>query len=228
MRPALALALALALAPSMACTKKDEPTKAGGTTAPAVVYGDTAKKENAVNLPAAGTPPPATPVPSDFGAVWDLPLHTLKGQATTLAAYKGKAVLVVNVASQCGLTPQYAALEAVQEKYAAKGFTVVGFPCNQFGGQEPGSAEEIQTFCSTNYGITFPIMEKTEVNGEGRSPLYAKLTPIADAKGHTGDIRWNFEKFLISADGSQITRFEPQTTPDDPAVIGAIEAALPR
>ena len=207
-----------------ACKKEPAPA----ATPKPVVYGDTAKKEHAVNLPAAGTPPPATPAPSDFGGIWDVPLKTLKGQPTTLAAYKGKAVLVVNVASECGLTPQYAALEAVQEKYASKGFTVVGFPCNQFGGQEPGTAEEIQTFCSTNYGITFPIMEKVEVNGAAKSPVYGKLTPIADASGHTGDIRWNFEKFLISADGKTVTRFSPKTTPDDPTMIGAIEAALPK
>jgi glutathione peroxidase len=191
-------------------------------------YGDHAKQEKTpVNLPPPGTPPPATPVPADFASIWEVPLKTLDGKPTTLAAHKGKAVLVVNVASQCGLTPQYAALEAVQDKYAAKGFTVVGFPCNQFGGQEPGSAEEIAQFCSVNYGISFPIMEKIDVNGNARNPVYAKLTTIADAGGHSGDIRWNFEKFLISADGSQITRFSPKTKPEDPSVIGAIEAALP-
>lgn len=213
-----------ALVASGGCSKQ----KPVAERTPEVVYGDTAQKEHAVNLPAPGTPPPATPVAADFAAVWDIPLKSLKGAPTTLGAYRGKAVLVVNVASQCGLTPQYAALEAVQEKYAARGFTVVGFPCNQFGGQEPGTAEEIQTFCSTNYGITFPIMEKIEVNGAGRHPVYRALTAIADAGGHQGDIRWNFEKFLISADGKTVTRFAPQTTPDDPAVIGAIEAALPR
>jgi glutathione peroxidase len=223
MRTLVAGAAATALC-LLACKKEPAPSEHPKN----VVYGETAKKEQAVNLPAAGTPPPATPAPAEFGAIWDLPLKTLKGQPTTLAAYKGKAVLVVNVASECGLTPQYAALEAVQEKYASKGFTVVGFPCNQFGGQEPGTAEEIQTFCSTNYGITFPIMEKIEVNGDGKSPVYKTLEPIADASGHTGDIRWNFEKFLISADGTTITRFSPKTTPDDPTVIGAIEAALPK
>ena len=204
--------------------RKDEPAAKG----PPVVYGPTAKKEKPVNLPAPGTPPPASPAPADFGSVWEVPLKTLSGKPTTLAEHKGKAVLVVNVASQCGLTPQYAALEAVQEKYEAKGFTVVGFPCNQFGGQEPGTAEEIQTFCSTNYGITFPIMEKIEVNGPNRNPVYTKLTSFADASGHQGDIRWNFEKFLISADGSKVTRFSPKMTPDDPALIGAIEASLPK
>ena len=136
--------------------------------------------------------------------------------------------MLVNVASQCGNTPQYATLEALQKKYASKGFTVVGFPCNQFGGQEPGTAEEISQFCATNYGITFPIMEKIEVNGEGAHPIYKLLEPIADASGHTGDIRWNFEKFVVSADGTQVTRFAPKTKPDDPAVIAALENALPR
>ena len=135
--------------------------------------------------------------------------------------------MLVNVASQCGNTPQYAALEALQKKYGPKGFTVIGFPCNQFGEQEPGTAEEIQTFCATNYGITFPIMEKIEVNGEHRNDIYKALTPIADASGHAGDIRWNFEKFVVAADGKHITRFKPQTKPDDPAVIAAVEAALP-
>ena len=160
--------------------------------------------------------------------MWNAPIKTLQGQDGDLAAYKGKALLLVNVASKCGLTPQYSALEALQKKYGPKGFTVVGFPCNQFGGQEPGTADEIETFCSTTYGVTFPMMEKIEVNGPGRHPIYQELTQIADASGHTGDIRWNFEKFVISADGTQITRFDPRTTPDDPAVIAAIEAALPR
>jgi glutathione peroxidase len=215
----------LAVLTLCAACKKDDPAPRASSNGPATAI---AKKETTVNLPAAGTPPPAVPAPADFGAIWDLPLHTLQGADTSLAAFKGKAVLVVNVASKCGLTPQYAALEALQDKYAAKGFTVVGFPCNQFGGQEPGTSEQIAEFCSATYGVTFPMMEKTEVNGAGRSPVYAKLTPIADATGHTGDIRWNFEKFLISADGTKITRFDPKTAPDNPAVIGAIEQALPR
>jgi glutathione peroxidase len=180
----------------------------------------------------AGDPAKEKPVVTshrtDLGAVWQTPLQTLQGEPTTLAAHQGKAVLVVNVASQCGLTPQYAQLEALQQRYAGKGFTVVGFPCNQFGGQEPGSAEEIAEFCSSTYGITFPMMEKIEVNGEGRHPIYAALTPVPDAAGHQGDIRWNFEKFLIGADGASVTRFSPKTTPDDPTVIAAIEQALPR
>lgn len=154
------------------------------------------------------------------------PIHTLHGEETSLGAFDGKSILAVNVASKCGLTPQYTGLEALQEKYAGRGFTVVGFPCNQFGGQEPGSAEEIQTFCTVNYGVTFPLMEKIEVNGDGRHPIYAALTEVADAEGHSGDIRWNFEKFLITPDGS-VTRFAPAVTPEDPALVGAIEASLP-
>ena len=162
--------------------------------------------------------------------MWNVPIKTLQGKDAKLSDFKGKALLLVNVASKCGLTPQYTTLEALQKKYGPQGFTVVGFPCNQFGGQEPGSAEEIQQFCSTNYGITFPIMEKIEVNGPGRHEVYKSLTAIKDTKGEPddGNIRWNFEKFVISADGTQITRFSPKTTPDDPAVIAAVEAALPK
>lgn len=170
--------------------------------------------------------PPVTaqPLPA---AIWDAPIKTLDGTPTSLAAYKGKALLVVNVASQCGLTPQYTQLEELQKKYEGKGFTVLGFPCNQFGGQEPGSAEEIKEFCSMNYGVTFPLMEKIEVNGGGRHPIYRELTKVADDGGHQGDIRWNFEKFVISADGTEVTRFNPKVKPDDPTVVAAIEQALP-
>jgi glutathione peroxidase len=154
------------------------------------------------------------------------PIHTLRGEETSLGAFAGKSILAVNVASKCGLTPQYTGLEALQKKYADRGFTVVGFPSNQFGGQEPGSAEEIETFCSTTYGVTFPMMEKIEVNGDQRHPIYAELTEVADSEGHSGDIRWNFEKFLIAPDGT-VTRFSPMVTPEDPALVGAIEASLP-
>lgn len=154
------------------------------------------------------------------------PIHTLKGDQSSLAEFEGKAILAVNVASNCGLTPQYTGLEALQQTYSDRGFTVVGFPCNQFGGQEPGTAEDIETFCSTTYGVTFPVMEKIEVNGENRHPIYAELTKTADAEGHSGDIHWNFEKFLIAPDGA-VTRFSPVVTPEDPALVGAIEAALP-
>lgn len=170
----------------------------------------------------------ATPPAKEPSAMWTAPIKTLQGQDTTLAAHRGKALLLVNVASKCGLTPQYTALEQLQQRYAAKGFTVIGFPCNQFAGQEPGSAEEIQEFCSTTYGVTFPMTEKIEVNGAGRHAIYQALAPIADASGHAGDIRWNFEKFVVSADGATITRFSPKTAPDDPAVVAAVEAALPK
>jgi glutathione peroxidase len=214
------LALVAALA---ACSK--EPAK---SAQPPVEKGSMAASFDPGKLPPPGTAPaPAAMTPAQE-PIWTAPIKTLKGEPTTLASYKGKALMIVNVASQCGNTPQYATLEALQKKYEAKGFTVVGFPCNQFGGQEPGTAEEISTFCATNYGITFPIMEKIEVNGDGAHPIYKALEPIADASGHTGDIRWNFEKFVVSADGTKVTRFAPKTKPDDPAVIAAVEAALPK
>ncbi len=154
--------------------------------------------------------------------IYSTPLTTLQGEASSLAAYEGDAILIVNVASKCGLTPQYEGLEALQRTYGTRGFTVVGFPCNQFMGQEPGTAEEILEFCSTTYGVTFPLFEKIDVNGENRHPLYAELCAVADAEGYSGDIRWNFEKFLVSPDGT-IQRFSPQVTPEDPALVEAIE-----
>jgi glutathione peroxidase len=157
--------------------------------------------------------------------IYDVPLHTLDGEPSSLAPYDGKTVLVVNVASKCGLTPQYEGLEQLQKTYADRDFSVVGFPCNQFAGQEPGTAEEIQTFCSTTYGVTFPLFEKIDVNGENQSPIYATLNQTADAEGYSGDIRWNFEKFLIGPDGS-VQRFAPKVTPEDPILISAIEADL--
>ena len=169
-----------------------------------------------------------TTTPSPVPSLWDAPIRTLQGAATKLADFRGKALLLVNVASKCGLTPQYTALEALHEKHGPKGFTVLGFPCNQFGAQEPGTPEQIQTFCSNSYGVTFPLTEKIEVNGANRHPIYRELTKVADASGQAGDIRWNFEKFVVSADGTRITRFGPQVAPDDPAVIAAVEAALPR
>ncbi|MFD7443850.1 glutathione peroxidase [Streptomyces sp. NPDC059909] len=155
----------------------------------------------------------------------DIPLRTLTGDPTSLADYADTTVLLVNVASKCGLTPQYAGLERLQKQYADRGFTVLGVPCNQFAGQEPGSAEEIQTFCSTTYGVSFPLLEKTDVNGDGRHPLYAELTKVADAEGEAGDVQWNFEKFLISPQG-EVTRFRPRTEPEAPEVVAAIEALL--
>jgi glutathione peroxidase len=190
-----------------------------------VVVGAACSKEPPPKATVA-TPPPVTVAKET--PMWNAALKTLHGKDTKLADYKGKALLLVNVASQCGLTPQYTQLEALQKEYGPKGFTVIGFPCNQFGEQEPGSAEEIETFCSTKYGVTFPMMEKIEVNGGGRHEVYKSLTSLADARGYTGDIRWNFEKFVVSADGTQITRFHPKTKPDDPTVIAAIESALPK
>ncbi|MFE9250499.1 glutathione peroxidase [Streptomyces sp. NPDC007088] len=159
--------------------------------------------------------------------VHDVKIDALTGGPAALDQYRGKALLIVNVASKCGLTPQYAALERLHESYADRGFSVLGVPCNQFMGQEPGSAEEIASFCSATYGVTFPLTEKTEVNGEGRHPLYQQLVEVPDAGGHTGDIRWNFEKFVIDGDGEVVARFAPQTEPDAPEVLAAIERALP-
>ena len=218
----------LALIAVLAACSKESPSKAAPPAQPRVEQGPTAAAFDPANLPPPGTAPAPVAVTKELDPMWTTPIKTLKGQPTTLAAYKGKALMVVNVASQCGNTPQYATLEALQKKYEAKGFTVVGFPCNQFGGQEPGTAEEISQFCATNYGITFPIMEKIEVNGPGRNDIYKALTPIADASGRNGDIQWNFEKFVVSADGTKVTRFAPKTKPDDPAVIAAVEAALPK
>lgn len=155
-------------------------------------------------------------------------MTTLGGQPATLGELSDGATLVVNVASRCGLTPQYAALEKLAKDYRDRGLTVVGVPCNQFMGQEPGTAEEIQTFCSSTYGVTFPLLEKTDVNGDNRHPLYAQLTKAVDSDGNAGDIQWNFEKFLVSPDGEVVNRFRPRTEPDAPEVISAIEGVLSR
>ena len=161
-------------------------------------------------------------------AFYDHPVKALNGSDASLAEYKGQAALVVNVASKCGLTPQYEGLQKLQDTYGTRGFTVLGFPCNQFLEQEPGTADEIQEFCSVNYGVTFPLFEKIEVNGENKDPIYAELEETADvADGHTGDIRWNFEKFLVNPDGEVVGRFSPTVTPEDPALVSAIEAQLP-
>ncbi|HVV13003.1 glutathione peroxidase [Amycolatopsis sp.] len=157
----------------------------------------------------------------------EIPLRTLSGDAASLNDLGAKALLVVNVASKCGLTPQYEGLERLQERYGDKGFSVVGFPCNQFAGQEPGTAGEIAEFCSTTYGVTFPLFEKIDVNGPDRHPVYRELVETADADGEAGDIQWNFEKFLVGADGKVIARFRPRTEPEAPEVVAAIEAALP-
>ncbi len=159
-------------------------------------------------------------------AAYDQKIHALDGSDDLLTPLKGKTTLMVNVASKCGLTPQYAGLQRLQDTYGDRGFSVVGFPCNQFMGQEPGTSEEIAEFCSTNYQVSFPLSEKIDVNGAQRHPLYAELAQAPDAEGHTGDIRWNFEKFLVGADGQVIQRFAPQTDPESPEVVGAIEKAL--
>ena len=159
--------------------------------------------------------------------VLDTPVNRLDGTPATFREITGgRPALVVNVASRCGLTPQYATLEKLHEQYADRGFTVIGVPCNQFGGQEPGSADEIAEFCSAAYGVTFPMTEKVEVNGTGRHPLYAELVKAADAHGTSGDIRWNFEKFLLDGDGTVVARFGPKVLPDDPAVVEAVERLL--
>jgi glutathione peroxidase len=157
----------------------------------------------------------------------DLPLSTLDGAPSTLGELTGgRAALVVNVASRCGLTPQYAALEALHEEYADRGFTVIGVPCNQFMGQEPGSAEEIAEFCSATYGVTFPMTEKIDINGEDAHPVFQRLTAAPDATGAAGDVQWNFEKFLLSPDGEVVGRFRPKTLPDAAEVRAAIESVL--
>jgi glutathione peroxidase len=155
------------------------------------------------------------------------PLTTLQGEPTTLRDLTGGgAALVVNVASRCGLTPQYTLLEALQQEYGGRGLTVVGVPCNQFAGQEPGTAEEISTFCSATYGVTFPMTEKLEVNGDDAAPLYRRLTEVPDAAGEAGPVQWNFEKFVLDAQGQVVGRFRPRTEPTAPEMRAAIESAL--
>lgn len=156
----------------------------------------------------------------------DFTMKTIDGGEQALADYKGKVALVVNVASQCGLTPQYEGLEALQKKYGAQGFTVLGFPCNQFLGQEPGTDAEVKTFCETSFGVTFPLFSKIEVNGDDAAPLYKWLTGVDSAPEESGDIKWNFGKFLVGKDGEVLARFEPPTAPDAAEVVSAIEGAL--
>jgi glutathione peroxidase len=157
-------------------------------------------------------------------SIMDASIARLDGTPSTLGEITGgRPVLLVNVASQCGLTPQYAALEELHERYADRGFTVVGVPCNQFGGQEPGTPEEIAEFCSSTYGVTFPMTEKIEVNGDGRHEVYDELVQMADESGRTGDIQWNFEKFLLDRNGKVLARFSPSVVPDDPRVVEAVE-----
>jgi len=160
-------------------------------------------------------------------SIYDAEISTLEGKKASLADYQGKALLVVNVASKCGLTPQYEGLQKLHEQYAGRGFEVLGFPCNQFAGQEPGSAEEIREFCDTNYSVSFPLFEKVDVNGAKAHPIYQELTQTADAEGEAGDVKWNFEKFLVSPAGDVVGRFRPPVTPEDPALVQAIEGQLP-
>jgi glutathione peroxidase len=159
--------------------------------------------------------------------IYDADVQALDGSPADLSDYEGKALLIVNVASQCGLTPQYAGLQQLHEQYGDRGFAVLGFPCNQFGAQEPGTSDEIKTFCETSYGVTFPMFSKVEVNGDDRHALYDQLTAVEDAEGQAGDVQWNFEKFLIAPDGEIVARFRPMVTPEDPALVGAIEEQLP-
>jgi glutathione peroxidase len=159
--------------------------------------------------------------------IYDVTPAALDGRPLDVDQIKGKATLIVNVASRCGLTPQYETLEKLQEHYQDRGFTVLGVPCNQFGQQEPGSPEEIATFCSTTYGVTFPLTEKIDVNGPERHPLYQQLTATPDSAGEAGDVQWNFEKFLVSPEGAVVARWRPTVTPDSDEVVSAIESVLP-
>jgi glutathione peroxidase len=161
-------------------------------------------------------------------SIYDAPVKTLDGQDASLKDHAGQALLIVNVASKCGLTPQYEALEKLHETYKDRGFSVIGVPCNQFMGQEPGTSDEIAEFCSATYGVTFPLLEKTDVNGAQQHPLFAQLNQQVDAAGEAGDVKWNFEKFLVSPTGEVVGRFRPQVTPDSPEVIAAIEGLLPQ
>ncbi|HTO69155.1 MAG TPA: glutathione peroxidase [Myxococcota bacterium] len=158
--------------------------------------------------------------------LFDFTQNTLDGREQSLGDYKGKAVLVVNVASKCGLTPQYEGLQKLHEKYAARGFAVLGFPCNQFAGQEPGSSAEIAEFCSRNYGVTFPMFAKLDVNGAQRAPLYAWLTAQPTQPDGPGDILWNFGKFLVDKQGKVAARFNPRMAPDAPELVAAVEKLL--
>lgn len=160
--------------------------------------------------------------------VFDVQINSLSGKPADLAQYRGKALLVTNVASQCGMTPQYAGLQALFEAYRDRGLVVLGVPCNQFGNQEPGTETEIASFCESSYGVTFPMTEKVEVNGEHRHPLYAELVEVPDAEGHAGDIRWNFEKFLVAPDGRVVARFHPRIEPQAPELTAALDGLLSR
>jgi glutathione peroxidase len=159
-------------------------------------------------------------------SIYEIELPRLDGKPARLSDYAGKVVLAVNVASKCGFTPQYAGLQALNDRYADRGFVVLGFPSNQFFNQEPGSAEQIQEFCSINYGVTFPLFAKLDVKGEGQHPLYAILSEASDDAGKAGSVKWNFEKFLVGRDGHVVRRFRSKVVPEDPALIEAIESLL--
>lgn len=159
-------------------------------------------------------------------SLYDIDLTTLDGESTSLVQFKGQVLLIVNVASKCGFTPQYTALQRLYETYADRGFAVLGFPCNQFLFQEPGSSSDIAQFCSTSYGVTFPLFEKIKVRGRGQHPLYTQLVKIPDAEGKAGAVKWNFEKFLVGREGEILARFRTRTTPDEATVVAAIESAL--
>ncbi len=158
--------------------------------------------------------------------IYDIALHTLSGEPTALRELSARSLLIVNVASRCGMTPQYQGLEELHRRFSGQGFAVAGFPCNQFGGQEPGSPAEIREFCTSTYDVTFPMFEKIKVNGPDRHPLYAELTKAADADGKAGVVRWNFEKFLVTSGGAVLARFRSATPPDAPEVVKAVEASL--
>ena len=159
--------------------------------------------------------------------VHDIDISALRGGPADLAGYRGRALLIVNVASRCGLTPQYAGLQKLYDAYRDRGLVVLGVPCNQFGGQEPGTSAEIEEFCQVNYGVTFPITEKVDVNGPDRHPLYRELATTADADGEAGDVIWNFEKFLVAPTGAVVARFRPRVQPEAPELVAAVEAVLP-
>jgi glutathione peroxidase len=164
--------------------------------------------------------------PTQEQSIYDIEMARIDGTPAKLSEYAGQVVLAINVASKCGFTPQYAGLESLYEKYSARGFTILGFPCNQFFGQEPGSAEQIQEFCNLNFGVTFPLFSKLDVKGAKQHALYSILTAIPDDAGKAGNVNWNFEKFLIGRDGRPVRRFRSRVTPEDPNLVGAIESLL--
>ena len=228
----LSIVLGIGLA-SASCAKESKDSAADDSAAKTTEKPEQpiAAKKPAAEKKAIPPTPEATAAPSSSPldpSIFEQTIASLDGKPSKLADHKGKAILLVNVASECGLTPQYETLEELQKTYGCKGFTVLGVQCNQIGGQEPGTHKEISTFCTKNYGVTFPMTEKVEVNGEGRHPIYDVLTKTPDQKGKDGDVQWNFEKFLISSDGKTVSRFRPKTVPNDPVILAAIKAGLPK